>query len=99
MLKDVDQIDYPRRSKELKEVFHLYVFKASYRDKLYDILRENGIDAKIHYPIPMHLQPAAKSLDINWVIFLKQNQQLKKLFPYLFMNSLLLNNLRKWLIS
>ena len=21
----------------------------------------NGIDAKVHYPIPMHLQPAAKS--------------------------------------
>ena len=61
MLKDVDQIDYPKRSKELKEVFHLYVFKAQNRDKLYDNLRENGIDAKIHYPIPMHLQPAAKS--------------------------------------
>ena len=23
-------------------------------------LRKNKIDAKIHYPVPMHLQPAAK---------------------------------------
>ena len=23
-------------------------------------MRKNNIDAKIHYPIPMHLQPAAK---------------------------------------
>ena len=30
------------------------------RDPLVKYLRKNDIDAKIHYPIPMHLQPAAK---------------------------------------
>ena len=61
MLEDLPQINYPRRFSELKEVFHLYVFKVENRDGLYQYLRENGIDAKIHYPVPMHLQPAAKA--------------------------------------
>ena len=29
----------------------------------YRLLEENGIDAKIHYPIPMHLQPAAEKFN------------------------------------
>ena len=47
----------------LKEVYHLYEFrvlKSVDRKKLVDHLRKNNIDAKIHYPVPMHLQPAAK---------------------------------------
>ena len=32
------------------------------RDQLVDKLIKKGIDAKIHYPTPMHLQPAAKFL-------------------------------------
>jgi dTDP-4-amino-4,6-dideoxygalactose transaminase len=36
---------------------------AENRDALWDFLRDNGIDAKIHYPIPMHLQPAARYLN------------------------------------
>ena len=36
---------------------------AESRDALVQFLRGNGIDAKIHYPIPMHLQPAAQYLN------------------------------------
>ena len=46
-----------------KEVFHLYSFQAKQRNKLALYLQENGIDAKIHNPIPMHLQPAAKKFN------------------------------------
>ena len=52
-----------KRQKNLKEVFHLYEFRVinkNIRNKLLNYLQKNGIDAKIHYPIPMHLQPAAK---------------------------------------
>ena len=50
------------RFKFLKEVFHLYEFRVEkrFRNKLLIYLQKNGIDAKIHYPVPMHLQPAAK---------------------------------------
>ena len=32
------------------------------RNELYKYLLENGIEAKVHYPIPLHLQEAAQSL-------------------------------------
>ena len=62
LLKEVPQISLLKRDRDLKEVFHLYIFKAENRDALYKHLRNNGIDAKVHYPVPMHLQPAAKYL-------------------------------------
>jgi len=33
------------------------------RDKLLKILNEKGVEAKIHYPIPLHLQKASKFLN------------------------------------
>ena len=51
------------RKKSLKEVFHLYHLRfedKKLRDKILKKLIEKGIDAKIHYPTSMHLQPAAK---------------------------------------
>jgi len=51
-----------KREKYLKEVFHLYHINVRSRDKLQKFLIKNDIDAKIHYPIPIHLQKAAKFL-------------------------------------
>jgi dTDP-4-amino-4,6-dideoxygalactose transaminase len=62
-LSDVVGVNLPKRHSHIKEVFHIYSFMAENRDALWDFLRENGIDAKIHYPIPMHLQPAAHYLN------------------------------------
>ena len=59
-LSNIEQIKLIKRENELKEVFHLYQFTVSNRDGLADYLKSNGVDAKIHYPTPMHLQPAAK---------------------------------------
>tara|TARA_B100000242_G_C43041478_1_gene485890 strand:- start:1003 stop:2145 length:1143 start_codon:yes stop_codon:yes gene_type:complete len=62
LLAQIPQISLLKRNRDLREVFHLYIFKAEKRDELYKYLRNNGIDAKVHYPVPMHLQPAAKYL-------------------------------------
>jgi len=43
-------------------VFHLYVVRVPRRDELHAYLREQGIGAGIHYPVPCHLQPVFKSL-------------------------------------
>jgi dTDP-4-amino-4,6-dideoxygalactose transaminase len=39
-------------------VWHLYVVRVPARDRVLRRLREDGIDAGIHYPVPLHLQPA-----------------------------------------
>ncbi len=59
-LSQISSIKIPQRVKTNKEVFHLYTFQVEQRDDLSKMLQENGIDAKIHYPVPMHLQPASK---------------------------------------
>ena len=41
--------------------YHTFVIQVSKRDKLKEYLLKNGINTAIHYPIPIHLQPAAKS--------------------------------------
>ena len=58
-LAEISEIEIPERYSYLKEVFHLYSFMASSRDALINHLRADGIDAKMHYPIPLHRQPAA----------------------------------------
>ena len=51
-----------KRLKYLKEVFHLYQINVKKRDSLQKYLIKNSVDAKVHYPIPIHLQNAAKYL-------------------------------------
>jgi dTDP-4-amino-4,6-dideoxygalactose transaminase len=47
---------------EIYEVFHLYVVRHARRDALKEFLAERGINTGIHYPRPMHLQPAYAAL-------------------------------------
>lgn len=47
---------------DVREVFHLYVVRHPRRDALKDFLTERGIGVGIHYPLPIHLQPAYASL-------------------------------------
>ena len=51
-----------QREPHLKEVFHLYQINVQNRDKLQKFLNKNNVDAKVHYPYPLHLQPSAKFL-------------------------------------
>jgi len=57
-----EYITVPPRKPNMKQVFHTYVLQVKDRDKLLAHLIENGIEAKVHYPIPIHLQEAAKYL-------------------------------------
>lgn len=43
---------------EATHVYHQYVVRSRHRDSLKDFLREKGVGAIIHYPTPIHLQPA-----------------------------------------
>lgn len=46
-----------------RHVYHLYVIRAPNRDGLQAYLKERGIFAGIHYPVPCHLQQAMAYLE------------------------------------
>lgn len=48
----------PWRRPQAEHVFHQYVLRCRDRDGLQGRLREAGIGTNIHYPVPVHLQPA-----------------------------------------
>ena len=43
-------------------VFHQFVVRHPQRDALKEYLKERGIHSLIHYPMPIHLQPAYAEL-------------------------------------
>lgn len=51
----------PCRNEEFN-TFHTFVVQVDRRDELQEFLRSRGIRTAIHYPVPIHLQPAAKDL-------------------------------------
>ena len=61
-LKHISGIKIPPRPENFTIVYHLYMVFASKRNALLKFLIENGIEAKVHYPTPIYLQPALKSL-------------------------------------
>ena len=56
-LKDLPVV-LPVMQPDAFQVFHLFVIRVRQRAKLIDYLLREGITALIHYPIPIHLQPA-----------------------------------------
>jgi dTDP-4-amino-4,6-dideoxygalactose transaminase len=47
---------------ETEPVHHLFPIATPLREQLAHLLSEHGIDTGIHYPVPLHLQPAFRSL-------------------------------------
>jgi len=45
-----------------KAVYHQYVIRVPNRDQVFKRMRDAGIGVGIHYPIPLHLQPAYAAL-------------------------------------
>jgi dTDP-4-amino-4,6-dideoxygalactose transaminase len=60
-LKNTDLV-LPQASNDVAHVYHLYVVRAKQRDELLAYLRGRGIEAQVHYPVPVHLQPAYANL-------------------------------------
>ena len=57
-----DVIVTPDVADYAEPVWHLYVIQSDDRDDLQAYLGERGIATGIHYPIPIHLQPAYRDL-------------------------------------
>lgn len=62
-LSDLEEfVRIPYRPKHHREVYQLYIVSVARRDELLAYLISKGIEGKIHYPIPLHLQKAAAGL-------------------------------------
>jgi dTDP-4-amino-4,6-dideoxygalactose transaminase len=52
----------PKEKSSEYNTYHTFVIQTQYRDELKSYLSVNNIDTAIHYPFPIHLQPASKNL-------------------------------------
>ena len=60
-LKEIEEINIPKRSEYSTHIFHQYTLKTDRRDALAEHLREVGIPNMIYYPVPCHRQKAYSS--------------------------------------
>ena len=67
-------LELPRCRPEAEHIYHQYVVRTSSRDDLQAHLREQGIGTLIHYPLPIHLQPAYRNR-LKYVGTLTQTEQ------------------------
>ncbi|MFQ5732234.1 MAG: DegT/DnrJ/EryC1/StrS family aminotransferase [Planctomycetaceae bacterium] len=58
----LEGVSVPQRRGGVRHVFHLYVVRARERDALLRHLHERGVEAKIHYPLPLHLMQVGRDL-------------------------------------
>jgi dTDP-4-amino-4,6-dideoxygalactose transaminase len=72
-LKDLVYI--PEEKEYQKNVYHAFVLQTESRDELMEFLKDNGVDSKIHYPIPIHMQTAAKDLGYSTGDFINAERQ------------------------
>ena len=63
-----DKVFFPKENKKQFNSYHTFVIQTDNRDKLKEYLKRKGISTNIHYPIPIHQQPAYKN------IFLKKKK-------------------------
>jgi perosamine synthetase len=63
LLSDLDEVVLPPDGGcGIVPVYHLYVIRTSFRDKLKVWLEQNEVQCGVHYPIPIHLQPIYQRL-------------------------------------
>ena len=62
LLRDTPQIITPWCARWNQHVYHIYAVRVPQRDRVLQALEGKGIGCAIHYPVPVHLQEAYRSL-------------------------------------
>jgi dTDP-4-amino-4,6-dideoxygalactose transaminase len=58
----IDEVLTPFEAKYARHVHHVYAVRVQERDAVLRKLQEKGIGCAVHYPVPIHLQEAGRSL-------------------------------------
>lgn len=61
-LLNSNSVRLPAEAPDVRHVYHLFTVRIKGRDRVYAGLHAAGIHAGVHYPIPVHLQPAFVNL-------------------------------------
>tara|TARA_B100000676_G_scaffold263301_1_gene274940 strand:- start:1003 stop:2148 length:1146 start_codon:yes stop_codon:yes gene_type:complete len=64
LLRDLNSVTLPITDPSAEHVYHLYVIQLDNRDRILKALSAQGIGAGVHYPVPVHMQPAYAHLGI-----------------------------------
>jgi dTDP-4-amino-4,6-dideoxygalactose transaminase len=56
------KLTLPHEPEYANHIYHQYVIRTPERDKLMSFLKNRSIGVSIHYPVPIHLQPAFEDL-------------------------------------
>jgi dTDP-4-amino-4,6-dideoxygalactose transaminase len=75
--------------------YHTFVIQVNNRNNLIKFLKKKGIETSIHYPVPLHLQPASKYLGFFKGSFPETEKQSKKILTLPVHQNLSLLNVKK----
>ena len=75
--------------------YHTFVIQVKNRKKLISFLNKRGIGTAVHYPVPLHLQPAAKYLGYKKNDFPEAEKQSKKILTLPIHQNLLKKELQR----
>ena len=81
-LTKINGITIPPRPKNFRIVYHLYIVFSEKRDELYKYCLKKGIEAKIHYPVPIYRQQAYKYLKHKKGDFKVSDEHAKKILSF-----------------
>ncbi len=59
----IEEVTLPKTRAGTEHAYHLFVIEIERRDELQKYLKEKGVDALIHYPIPIHKQKCFSEYD------------------------------------
>ena len=62
VLNGIEEVITPARAEGVRHVYHIYAIRVQEREEVIRLLGEKGIGCGIHYPVPIHLQEAYRSL-------------------------------------
>lgn len=81
-LSKIRQITIPPRPKNFRIVYHLYIVFSERRNELYKYCLSKGIEAKIHYPVPIYRQEAYSYLNHKKGDFKISDEHAKKIISF-----------------
>lgn len=81
-LGELSPITIPPRPADYRIVYHLYIIFAENRDGLLQYCLDQGIEAKVHYPVPIYRQPGLAYLGHKDGDFPVSDEHTKKIITF-----------------